>query len=79
MPGGAIAGGIGGIIIGDVSQPGTIIADGLHAMTLTFDEFGLPIFGDHLRRDTAATPGIQAFVGTEAGSPVCRPSPARRF
>ena len=35
-PGGAVAGGIGGEITGDVSEPGTIIADGMHASSLSF-------------------------------------------
>src|SRR5688500_7549462 len=41
--GGAVASGIGGEITGDVSMPGTILADGFHAMNLTFDQFGFPI------------------------------------
>ena len=68
VPDGASADGIGGGIVGDVSEPGTIVADGMHASTLTFDKDGFPVFGVSL--DTAvSTANIQAFVGTTAGSP----------
>ncbi len=61
-PGGAIAGGIGGIITGDISAPGTVFADGIHLL----DEF----FDFTLDPDAAAAaPGVQAFVGTLDGSP----------
>ena len=43
-PGGAQAEGIGGAITGDVSAPVTIVADGLHASTLSFDKDGFPQF-----------------------------------
>jgi hypothetical protein len=69
VPGGAHAGGIGGAIVGDVSQPGTILADGMHAMAVNFDSWGLPNFQVNLDATSAATPGIQAFVGTPDGSP----------
>jgi hypothetical protein len=69
VPGGAFAGGIGGDIVGDVSQPGTIYADGLHAMNMTFDQYGYPYFNISLGSSTATTPGIQAFLGTASGSP----------
>lgn len=70
VTGGAVAEGIGGVISGDVSQPGTILADGLHAMSLVFDEFGFPFFDITIGPNTATTPGIQAFIGTEDGSPM---------
>jgi hypothetical protein len=70
VPGGATADGIGGTITGDVSQPGTIIADGMHASTLTFDSQGFPIFGINFTSSSGTTPGIQAFVGTDTGSPL---------
>src|SRR5262245_10800135 len=38
VAGGAVAEGIGGVITGDVSEPGAILADGLHVMTLNFDD-----------------------------------------
>ncbi len=68
-PGGALAEGIGGWIQGDVSQPGTILVDGMNAMSLTFDESGFPVFEITLGTTGAATPGIQTFVGTYDGSP----------
>src|SRR5207253_2154354 len=64
--GGASADGVGGTITGDVSQPGTIIADGMHAAGLTFDDQGFPQFNVTLGATTALTPGIQTFVGTAA-------------
>jgi hypothetical protein len=71
VPGGAIAEGIGGAIIGDVSDRGRIYAVGLNAADLTFDEFGFPIFNfDFNSPGGASTPGIQTFVGTEDGSPI---------
>jgi hypothetical protein len=69
VAGGAMADGIGGGITGDVSEPGTILADGLHAAQLTFDSLGFPVFNLSFGADTAAAPGVQAFVGTDAGSP----------
>jgi predicted aspartyl protease len=68
-PGGAVADGIGGGITGDVSAPGTIVADGMHASTLTFGSDGFPDFGFDLTTAAATTP-IQAFVGTQAGSSI---------
>jgi hypothetical protein len=68
-PGGAAASGIGGDVTGDVSQPGTILADGLHAAALSFDADGFPLFNINFAPDTASTPGIQAFIGTAGGSP----------
>jgi hypothetical protein len=69
VPGGAVAEGIGGTITGDVSQPGVILADGMHIASLTFDAEGFPIFDAHFTADSASTPGIQTFVGTYDGSP----------
>src|SRR5438445_11437576 len=34
-PGGALAEGIGGVVTGHVSRPGTVIADGMQAVSLT--------------------------------------------
>jgi hypothetical protein len=69
VPGGAVADGIGGSIIGDVSMPGRILADGFHASALTFDDQGFPVFNMNLGDGSAITSGIQAFVGTDSGSP----------
>jgi len=43
-PGGALAQGIGGFVTGDVSMPGTIIADGMHAVTMTISPQGVSTF-----------------------------------
>ena len=69
VPGGAFAEGLGGPIVGDVSDPGTILADGLHAANLSFNSQGQPQFNIQFTSDSAATAGIQAFVGTPNGSP----------
>jgi hypothetical protein len=69
VPGGAQAGGIGGDITGDVSEPGNIIADGMHVEDITFDNLGFPNFTANFDANSAQTPGIQAFVGTQDGSP----------
>ncbi len=69
VPDGAGAGGIGGSITGDVSQPGTILAAGMHAETLTFDNLGFPNFSANFDSTAASTPGIQSFVGSQTGSP----------
>ncbi len=66
VPGGAEADAIGGPLVGDVSQPGEIIADGLHAVTLSGDflDVGIDLNG------AVRTEGVQAFVGTTGGSPI---------
>jgi hypothetical protein len=89
IPGGAVASGIGGEITGDVSMPGTVMADGLHAVDLSslFDIFNFDFsLNTTLNPATAASmPGVQAFVGTSSGSPnlptitgtpILNPSPA---
>jgi hypothetical protein len=63
LPLGAVADGLGGPIVGDVSYPGTILADGLHAAGLSFDSQGHPQFSIQFTAGSAATPGIQAAVG----------------
>jgi hypothetical protein len=69
VAGGAEADGIDGNITGYVSEPGTILADGIHACTLTFNSQGSPQFGFTFTSSSGATPAIQAFVGTTTGSP----------
>jgi hypothetical protein len=67
QPGGAAAQGIGGDLVGDVSKPGTILADGLHAFTLDLSD----IFNMNPLIDTShaiSVPNIQTFVGTASGS-----------
>ncbi len=67
--GGASADGIGGGVTGDVSSPGMILADGMHAASLSFDDSGFPVFNLSFGPTSASTGGIQAFVGTASGSP----------
>jgi len=63
--GGATAEGVGGSLVGDVSAPGAVLADGLHA--LGFDaSFNLTFDTSH----AVSVPGVQAFVGTSGGSPL---------
>jgi hypothetical protein len=40
IEGGAVAEGVGGILQGDVSEPGTILADGIHVSVFSTDIFG---------------------------------------
>jgi predicted aspartyl protease len=61
---GASAQGLDGYITGDVSQPGTVMADGLHALTIDLDNFDI---GFDLSSMTAVS-NVQVFLGTETGS-----------
>ncbi len=83
VPNGAEAQGIGGTIIGDVSEPGVIRADGLHIATLTFDEWGFPEFQFEFDESSATLEGVQVMVGnpensqflpTVTGTPMLLPS-----
>jgi hypothetical protein len=78
MTGGAIpvkatdtaqASGVGGQITGDVSQPATILADGLHASSLSFNQYSMASWSATFTSGSARTAGIQAFLGTSDGSP----------
>jgi hypothetical protein len=69
-PGGALAEGIGGFVTGDVSMPGTIIADGMHAVSMTIGPQGAVTFSIDLGATSGVTPAIQAAVGTATGSPL---------
>lgn len=68
-PGGAGGQGINGRVIGDVSQPGTILVGGFQDFSVNVDletfEFDVGISTSPAR----AVPGIQAFVGSLEGSP----------
>jgi hypothetical protein len=68
-PGGAGGQGVGGSVVGDVSQPGSILAGGILDFLFDFNletfEFSFGTLTDEAR----AVPGIQVFVGTEDGSP----------
>ena len=68
VAGGANASGIGGTVTGDVSQPGAIVADGLHIVSLSFDSSGNPYLNITPSPGAAVTPGIQAFIGSSNGS-----------
>jgi uncharacterized repeat protein (TIGR01451 family) len=67
IPGATVeAEGVGGTLSGLVSQPGTIIADGMHAVDLD----GLLMGGEFINLSGAASVGgVQAMIGTEEGSP----------
>jgi hypothetical protein len=79
---GAAAEGVGGVLTGHVSEPGTVQADGLHVANLTFDSFGFPVFELEFDPATAAiVPDVQAFVGALIGDATdggC-PAPASEF
>jgi hypothetical protein len=53
-----------------VSNPGTILVDGLHAANLSFDSLGHPQFAIQFSPGSLAATGIQAFIGTQDGSPM---------
>lgn len=60
------ASGVGGDLTGLVSEPGTILADGIHALDLDLLLSG----GDSIDMSAAAAVGnVQAMIGTEDGSP----------
>ena len=68
-PGGAGGQGINGRVIGDVSQPGTVLVGGFQDFTINVD---VETFAFDVGISTAATravTGIQAFVGSLDGSP----------
>lgn len=66
VPDGAVAQGIGGDLVGDVSQPGTIMADGLHVFPLDSLDALLNMNPDFSQ--AAAVTGVQTFVGNMTGS-----------
>src|SRR5205823_13078323 len=59
VPGGAVAEGVGGLVVGDVSKPGAILSTGLHAATMSLNGSGKPVFTFHFGAGTATVPGIQ--------------------
>ncbi|MGC1272241.1 MAG: aspartyl protease family protein [Planctomycetaceae bacterium] len=74
VPGGAVAEGIGGTLTGDVSQPVTVLIDGMDAASLEFEEIlpGVLFPNFTFTLDgVIGVPGVQVFVGTlpDAGSP----------
>jgi autotransporter-associated beta strand protein len=66
---GASAQAVGGTVVGDVSQPVTALADGIHAFSieaLLTDPSSASLFD---MQQAAAVPGVQVFSATEDGSP----------
>jgi len=63
---GAVAQGIGGDLVGDVSQPGRITADGLHAYPIDWSDLLNPPPADFSQ--SAVVDQVQAFVGKSPGS-----------
>src|SRR5438552_18453569 len=88
VAGGAQAEGIGGTVVGDVSRPGTIFVDGIHAATMIYDQWQIiPRFTFAFGADSAKVGGVQAFLGLAAeafnsevpgltGTPALNPTPA---
>jgi len=78
VPNGAQADAIGGVLVGDVSAPGTVLADGLHAFSINFANLEI----DYDFAQAAVVPGVQMFVGTSqsqslptiTGTPIHYPS-----
>ena len=84
-PGGAGGQGINGRVIGDVSQPGTILVGGFQDFSINVDVEAFTFDVSVATSPTRAVPGIQAFIGslegspnlpTLAGTPVHKPSAA---
>ncbi|MCA9247535.1 MAG: aspartyl protease family protein [Planctomycetales bacterium] len=63
VPGGAGADAIGGPLVGDVSEPVRVLADGLGAVNLVADETGFFDFQIDTT-NAASAAGVQLFVGT---------------
>ncbi len=65
---GAFAEGVGGDVTGDVSEPGYIVSDGIHALTFnptTLDfQFNLNFQAGSPEPQAALVSGVQMFVGT---------------
>lgn len=72
VSGGAVADGVDGQVIGDVSQPGIIVSDGLHALNIDINNFDVSLSWDYQGTGdgpyAAVVPGVQMFVGTYEGS-----------
>jgi hypothetical protein len=72
----AVAQGVNGNVIGEVSQPGYVVSDGLHIFNFDINailnsenlyNWNLP-GGDPAKPKSALAPNVQMFVGTSAGS-----------
>lgn len=68
-PGGAGGQGVGGSVVGDVSQPGSILVGGILDFTFDFNLETFEFAFDTLTDPARAVPGIHVFVGREDGSP----------
>ncbi|RMF99707.1 MAG: hypothetical protein D6741_08045, partial [Planctomycetota bacterium] len=66
VSGGAQAGAIDGTVVGDISQPVSFWADGIHAVT--FNWSGLSLDAAFDLSGGVSVPGVQVFVGTYEGS-----------
>jgi hypothetical protein len=70
VAGGGSGDGIGGSVTGDVSQPITILTDGMHAANVGIDFNSLSMNTTaNFTSTSAKVAGIQAFIGTTGGSP----------
>jgi hypothetical protein len=69
VPGGAQAEGIGGMLTGDVSQPGTVLVDGIQTSVLTADIFGEGngLFLDQIQGQgtVVSAAGVDHLVGND--------------
>jgi len=72
VPGGAWAEGVGGDVRGDVSMPGAVVSDGMHAVTIDLNtlefSYNLNMQAGGPGPKAAVVPGVQMFVGTSEGS-----------
>lgn len=68
IKGGGILTGLGGTQTGDISNPGNIFADGIHAARFTIDKAGEGSFSFTFGPAAALGAKEQAFVGTTQGS-----------
>ena len=68
VPGGAWAEGVGGDVRGDISMPGTVVSDGMHAVTINLSTldftYTLNMQAGGPGPKAAVVPGVQMFVGT---------------
>lgn len=68
-PGGAGGDGVNGSVVGDVSQPGSILVGGLQDFDVLVNDITFEITGGITTPANRAVAAIQAFVASESGSP----------
>lgn len=68
IAGGAGGSGIGGDVIGDVSQPGSLLVGGFDTLSINFSGTGDFLFAVDTNPQTAV-PNLQTFVATPSASP----------